>query len=275
MLNNLTMDHHENPYNSSCIIQITDSFKQIDLKDKKSLDFFNEIVKELYNLYNEERSKGQDTEQIINELNQFLVKKKQNTDNIIKWCLENQFNLMAQIILAGCYRFGKWIEKDEHKAFIYYQMSADLGSAEGTFCVGICYEDGIGVNKDENMAFIYYQKAANMSHASGINNVGCCYDLGIGIEKDECKAFICYQKSADMGHGGGTYNVGRCYEKGIGVEKDEHKAFVYYQKSAGMGHISGIFIIGHCYLHGIGVKQDEYKAFTYYKKSAEMVLEGR
>ncbi|RIB16217.1 hypothetical protein C2G38_2247156 [Gigaspora rosea] len=31
------------------------------------------------------------------------------------------------------------VEKDEHKAFIYYQRSAEMGLVEGTFNVGNCY----------------------------------------------------------------------------------------------------------------------------------------
>ncbi|KAF0539809.1 AIP3-domain-containing protein [Gigaspora margarita] len=44
---------------------------------------------------------------------------------------------------------GIEVEKDEHKAFIYYQQSAEMGHAEGTLQVGYCYDEGIGVEKDE------------------------------------------------------------------------------------------------------------------------------
>src|SRR6185437_7739574 len=114
MPNNLTLEHPNKTVNSSDdITQITDNFNQLCLKDNKFLNCFGGIVKELYNLYNEERLKCKDSDSIINTLDQFLVKKKQNPDNIINWCLDNQINPMAQIILAGCYRFGKWVEKDE------------------------------------------------------------------------------------------------------------------------------------------------------------------
>ncbi|CAG8733481.1 15245_t:CDS:1, partial [Acaulospora morrowiae] len=41
-----------------------------------------------------------------------------------------------QAILASCYRYGKWIEKDEHKAFEYYQKFAEMGDSYGLFQVG-------------------------------------------------------------------------------------------------------------------------------------------
>ncbi|CAG8679569.1 3057_t:CDS:1, partial [Scutellospora calospora] len=43
-------------------------------------DFLGEIVKELCNLYNEERSKDKDLKLVIEVLDQFLAEKKQNSD---------------------------------------------------------------------------------------------------------------------------------------------------------------------------------------------------
>ncbi|RIB29354.1 hypothetical protein C2G38_2155620 [Gigaspora rosea] len=174
--------------------------------------------------------------------------------------------------VGHCYRQGIGVEKDEHKAFIYYQKSAEMGNADGINNLGYCYQHGIGVEKDEHKAFIYYQKSAEMEmgNADGINSLGNCYRHGIGVEKDEYKAFIYYQKSAEMGNGNGINNVGNCYKNGIGVEKDEYKAFIYYQISAEMGCVVGINNLGYYYREGIGIEKDEHKAFIYYKKSAEM-----
>ncbi|RIB23823.1 kinase-like domain-containing protein [Gigaspora rosea] len=230
---------------SSDIIQLAHNVTQLHLENDKSNDFVNEIIEEMLN-------------------------KEQNPVNIINFCLNDQVNPIIQIVLASCYYYGKWVEKDEHKAFIYYQKSAEMGNANATFKVGNCYSHGIGVEKDEHKAFIYYQKSAEMGDADGTFKVGYCYDYGIGVEKDEHKAFIYYQKSAEMGNANGTFNVGYCYHHGIGVEKDEHKAFIYYQKSAEMGDASGTYFVGYCYFYGIGVEKDEHKAFIYYQKSAEM-----
>ncbi|RIB04371.1 hypothetical protein C2G38_2222576 [Gigaspora rosea] len=221
----------------------------------------SESVEEIYNKYNKEGLICDDLNSVMNSLNQILVNKKQNPDNIINWCLDNSTNPMAQIVLARRYRFGKWVEKNEHKAFIHYKKSADMDFADGIFAVGACYTTGIGVNKDEHKAFIYYQKAADMhlyiiknpadmGNADGIHNVGYCYQNGIGVEKDEHKAFIYYKKSADMGTPYGLNYFGYCYGHGVGVEIDEHKAFTYYLKSANKGYVTAIKNVGYCYLYG-------------------------
>ncbi|RIB08111.1 hypothetical protein C2G38_2147234 [Gigaspora rosea] len=139
MSNRLIVKQHEKTNYSSDINQITNNFNQLYLKNNNTQDIIGEIVKELYNLYYNERLKGKHSEQLFYILDEFLVKRKQNPNNVIKWCLENPNNFMTQIILATCYRLGKWIEKDENKAFIYYQKSAEMGDASGTCGVGYCY----------------------------------------------------------------------------------------------------------------------------------------
>ncbi|RIB29340.1 hypothetical protein C2G38_1166656 [Gigaspora rosea] len=147
-----------------------------------------------------------------------------------------------------------------------------MGDASGTYNVVDCYSNGIGVEKDKHKAFVYYQKSAEMGHANGTYNVGDCYYKGIGVEKDEYKAFIYCQKSADMGHASGTFTVGDCYLHGIGVEKDEYKAFIYYQKSAEMGDADGMLKVAECYRNGIGITRDLHKAKYWYQRERKKGL---
>ncbi|CAG8532992.1 4117_t:CDS:1, partial [Scutellospora calospora] len=72
------------------IPQITNNFGQLNSQDNNSRDFRNKIIKELCYLYNEERSKGENCESILNKLDQLLEKKKLNPNSIIDWCLEDQ-----------------------------------------------------------------------------------------------------------------------------------------------------------------------------------------
>ncbi|RIB29570.1 hypothetical protein C2G38_2155061 [Gigaspora rosea] len=87
-------------------------------------------------------------------------------------------NSELQIILASCYCYEKWVEKDEYKAFNYYQKLAEMDDSYGMYFVDVCHDNGIGVEKDEHKAFIYYQKSAEMGNISGTNTVGYCYRNG-------------------------------------------------------------------------------------------------
>ncbi|CAG8572041.1 4312_t:CDS:1, partial [Scutellospora calospora] len=77
---------------SNNFTKITNKFNQLNLEDNNSQNFLGEIVKELCNLYNEESSKGKNNELILEILEQFLAEKKQNPDNIINWCLNDEIN---------------------------------------------------------------------------------------------------------------------------------------------------------------------------------------
>ncbi|RIB21453.1 hypothetical protein C2G38_1101767 [Gigaspora rosea] len=248
-------------------------FEKIDSSSEdnnlQDLSFLNEIVKEMCKLYNE-GLKCKNSRSILETLEQFLLKKKQNPVNIIDFCLDDQTNPTIQLVLASCYRYGKWVEKDDHKAFNYYQKSAEMGDASGICNVGYCYDEGIGVEKDEYKAFIYFKKSAEMGNAYGAFNVGNCYNHGIGVYKDEHKAFIYYQKSAEVGDARGAFSLGACYRTGNGVEKDEHKAFIYYQKSAEMGDTSGMSLVAECYRNGIGITRDLHKAKHWYQREKDL-----
>ncbi|RIB24887.1 hypothetical protein C2G38_2241743 [Gigaspora rosea] len=148
-----------------------------------------------------------------------------DSSNTIELVFKNyQTNSTIQLVLASCYRFGKWVEKDEHKAFNYYQKLAEMNNSHRILFLGVCYTNGIRVEKDklelkknERKAFIYYQKseemenATEMRDASGTYNVGVCYRDGIEVEKGEGKAFAYFQKSAEMGDAEGTGQTGLCY----------------------------------------------------------------
>ncbi|CAG8564913.1 8044_t:CDS:1, partial [Scutellospora calospora] len=91
--NNLTQEELAKiKFSSNDVNKITNNFNQLYLKDYKSQDFFGEIVKELCNIYNKEKSKGKDSESIIEILDQFLTEKKQNPNNIINWFLNDEIN---------------------------------------------------------------------------------------------------------------------------------------------------------------------------------------
>src|SRR5260363_124012 len=78
-------------------------------------------VDEIYNLYNEELLKGNYDPEIFNTLNQYLIKNQLKPNDLINFCLNNQSSSICLGILVICYRYGKWVEKDENKAFFYCQ----------------------------------------------------------------------------------------------------------------------------------------------------------
>ncbi|RIB09735.1 hypothetical protein C2G38_247696 [Gigaspora rosea] len=147
---------------------------------------------------------------------------------------------------------------DEWASKIFIEISKNP-FADETYELGYFYLHGINIEKDEYKAFTYFEKSAKMGHTEGINSLGYCYEYGIGVEKNENKAFINYQKSADMNNPNGMYQVGYCYNLGIGVEVNKYKAFEHYLKSAEAGSSLGIRKTAICYCYGIGVEKNNDK----------------
>src|SRR6266542_6727061 len=115
-----------------------------------------------------------------------------------------------------CYELGIGIDKDENKAFDYYQKSAENGLVNAKFQLGYCHANGIGteVNKDkglelyneaagkeDNLAKINYwfQKAAEDDNKVALYKLGEFYELKGSILEDEVMAFEFYKKSANQG----------------------------------------------------------------------------
>ena len=55
----------------------------------------------------------------------------------------------------------------------------DSQTSSDILWLGYCYEYGIGVEKDENKAFIHYNKSAEMNNPNGVYQVGYCYYRGL------------------------------------------------------------------------------------------------
>ncbi|UZO01949.1 uncharacterized protein OCT59_020455 [Rhizophagus irregularis] len=156
------------------------------------------------------------------------------------------------------------MEKDNIKAFNWYQEAAENGDRDAQYNLGLCYKSGIvgseivinTVSVDGKMG-VGKMSVAEKEHSGAQNKLGLFYENGIDIGKDEIKAFYWYQKAAENENKYAQYNLGLCYENGIGIEKDEHKAFYWYQKAAENGNEYAQYHLGLCYENGTGVEKVE------------------
>jgi hypothetical protein len=174
--------------------------------------------------------------------------------------------------LGQCHEHGIGVEKNEGKAFGYYQQAAEQTHAPALFALGHCYEDGIGVEKDEGEAFQNYQQAATQNFALAQHELGRCNQYGIGVEIDKEEAFGHYQQAAEQGLAEAQYELGACYLKGFGCQKDKSKAFVHFQQAVKQGLAEAQCELGYCYENGIGCKKNRYLASAYYQAAADQGL---
>ncbi|KAF0377751.1 HCP-like protein [Gigaspora margarita] len=170
------------------------------------------------------------------------------------------------------------VEKDEKKAFIYYQEPANMESYIGRYNDGCetindCHRNGIDVEidesgeakscevsvdveKDERKAFIRYQKSDEIGISNEINNLGCCDQDGISVENDELEMFERGVKDDDDRENIDDADAeDRCNE--AEVDEDGSMVFEWCIKSTKLGDCDGDEI-------------DEHKTFVNYQKPAEL-----
>jgi len=80
-------------------------------------------------------------------------------------------------------------------------------STRDPFVIGFCYHYGLGfgVDRDEEKAFKYFEISAKEGNEYGQYRLGDCFGNGTGTEKDRKKAFYWYLKSAEQGNAMSKY----------------------------------------------------------------------
>lgn len=161
-------------------------------------------------------------------------------------------------------------QKDDNKAFYWFQKSANSDNANGINSLGFFYKNGRVVSKDPEKAIKYFQEAMAKGSEKAYYNMGTMYESGEGVTKDFAKALELYEKSGTMAeYATGQYAAGRMYYYGRGTQCDYKKAMIWFEKAAHNGSANAQSSLGDCYFYGEGTDQDYVKAVEWYKKAAD------
>lgn len=101
-------------------------------------------------------------------------------------------------------QYGKGLSyyqgEEFHKAFYWYQKSAEQGYEYAETALVPMYLGGKGVVKSEELAYKYALKSTQheMPTGNSFYFLGCFYDVGWYVAKDKEKAWECYYKAATM-----------------------------------------------------------------------------
>lgn len=210
---------------------------------------------------------------------------------------EKMHDAIAQYKIANCYANNNGVEKDEAKAFEWYEKSAAQGNAEAQIKVAICYDEGKGTSVDKEKAAVWYRKSAEHgnetakawiekyentidkllekeaeTHDAEIQyKIAACYANGDGVEKDETKAFKWYKKSAEQEFAAAQFELANCYAYGRGIEKDIQGSVPWMEKAAKNGNSDAQLQYGGAYFHGVPgvISEDKKEAFKWYHISSE------
>ena len=179
-------------------------------------------------------------------------------------------NHQAIFMLSYCYEMGYFLEQNNVKALELLLHAAEGGHVQAQNRLGICYGKGqLGLQKDEKKAFLWYEKSAEQNYPAAQYNLGLQYMKGIGVEKDDSKAIPWYLRAAKSGSADAQFNLGVCYDAGEGVYSDIQTALRFYEMSALQGNMNAQYNLGFCYVNGRGVTKDILVGLDWLRKSAE------
>lgn len=175
----------------------------------------------------------------------------------------------AYFIMGNCYYNGKYLPKDDDKAFECWSKSVELKCFEAASNLAYAYIYGVGCDKDIQKGIDQYLLATKHGDGFSAIKLFCIYYNGeYGVEKDELLAKKYLLEAARLGDSHGCFILGKHYYTGEGLmDKNTDQAFVYMKKAADMGHIDACNYLAYFYENGIGVDKNPQKAKEYKDKT--------
>lgn len=178
----------------------------------------------------------------------------------------------AYFLLGNLY-YGNYdntcVQKDDKKAFEYWEKAVELREPEGGSNLAFAYMSGIGCEKNVEKAIDTYKQAVENGSGFSANKLYSIFRYGLsGVEKDEKLAKYYLFKAAELEDDWGCFNLGKQYYNGNDlVEQNYDQAFVYVKKAADMGLVEACNAIAYLYEKGIGCDKNPVKAKEYRDKT--------
>ena len=198
----------------------------------------------------------------------------------------NQNNASDQVAIGERYLIGKGFEKDEKKAFEWFQKAAGQNNNSGIERIAYCYQNGLGVSQDKSKAVSYYEEAAKAGNNDAIAAVTKMYVDGDGIPHNMSRAYYWQEVLAFKGDKEAQryviLNQNNDYEKAdISSEtvhqlgKEAHNAKDYdwarfcFERGMSLGNKKSQYNLGFMNMFAEGVEQNFVKAIEYWQELAE------
>ena len=170
----------------------------------------------------------------------------------------------------GCLHYeGKYLPKDDRKAFENWEKALELNYFEAASNLAYAYIEGVGCEKSLEKGILLYTVAAENGSGFSANRLFYCYWTGTwGVKKNNDLAKKYLLRAAELDDPWGCYNLGIQYYKGNDlVNQDYDQSFVYIKKAADLGLVDACNNLAYLYENGIGVNKNPQKAKEYRDKT--------
>lgn len=117
--------------------------------------------------------------------------------------------------------------------------SAERGTPEDQFNLGMRYERGIGIAQSYPEAVHWYQLAAMQGYREAQYKLCDMSERGQGLPQNYQEALRWCGLAADQGHGRAMFIIGRLYHTAHGVPHDLVRAHMWYNLATAHGYDDG------------------------------------
>lgn len=176
-------------------------------------------------------------------------------------------NAEALRVLGFLYEHGILVKKDASIAIEFYRRSADMGSAESTYNMGVNSRDQ-GKLLD---AIHWWEQAISMGDS---NAMICLAELILeGIYKSHLKsqAVSLFQQAVEAGNSEAAYRLGLLYWKGERLPLDHSQACKYFKIACENGHAMACYTLGYILDENqLQTENSRIESLEWFEKAAEM-----
>ncbi|KAJ1966117.1 hypothetical protein GGI12_000321 [Dipsacomyces acuminosporus] len=183
----------------------------------------------------------------------------------------------SQFFLGTVYSQGVYgVQRDDSKAFAYYQQASKSQHAEANYRTAVCYEVGVGTRRDPARAVQFYRKAAAQSNVPAMYKLGVILIKGLlGISPAPREGITWLKRGAENAtpecpHS--LHELALCHEAGgiPGLIADERYARELYIKAGKLGYVPSQVRLGQAYEYGtLGCPIDPRRSIGWYTRAAE------
>ncbi|KAJ1668582.1 hypothetical protein EV178_000257 [Coemansia sp. RSA 1646] len=183
----------------------------------------------------------------------------------------------AQFFLGTIHSRGSYgVERDDAKAFAYYQQASKSQHAEANYRTAVCYEVGVGTRRDPTRAQQFYRKSAAQSNVPAMYKLGLILIKGLLGAAPSPREGITWLKRAaenatpECPHG--LHELALCHETDDipGIIQDLAYSRELYIKAGKLGYLPSQVRLGQAYEYGtLGCPIDARRSIGWYTRAAE------
>ncbi len=158
------------------------------------------------------------------------------------------------------------------------EKTAETGDVDTFLTLGYMYLFGEnGVEKDEKKAFKYYEMAAKKDDVIALNNLGSLYYSGIGTEKNVAEATKLFEKATQLGNYESGVNLAFIYltQNSNPDAKMRSTIVRLFNQAAEADNIVAQYMMGMIYYKGYAIAKNDVKAFNYIRQAARSYDEAQ